>query len=210
MTSRRTTRRDVEDPPVGRQRAPTAGSRVRSDRGTVETRQGTQANHANASGGSRDRSQSALQMAVLQQFRELFRLSQRHFQRIEARCGVSGAQLWALSELDRQPGLTISELARCLSVHLSTSSNLLDKLEKQRLVRRERRGSDQRVVRVYVTAAGTKLLTRAPKPAEGLIPDALSRMQPLALGSLQRDLATLLTLVAGRSARAAMKPLAEP
>ena len=36
-------------------------------------------------------------MAVLQQFRELFRVSQQHFQRVESSCGVSGAQLWALS-----------------------------------------------------------------------------------------------------------------
>lgn len=157
-----------------------------------------------------DPSHGAVPMAVLQQFRELFRVSQRHFQRIEARCGVSGAQLWALSELDRQPGLTISELARALSIHLSTSSNLLDKLERQGLVRRERRGSDQRVVRVYVTVAGKKLLAKAPKPVEGVIPDALTRMQPLALRRLHRDLTTLLELAAARSARDAMKPLAEP
>ena len=47
-------------------------------------------------------------LAVLQQFRELFRVSQRHFQRIEARCGLGGAQLWALSEVGKRPGLTIS------------------------------------------------------------------------------------------------------
>lgn len=93
-------------------------------------------------------------LAVLKQFRELFRVSQRHFQRLGARCGVSGAQLWALSEVDKRPGSTISELARVLSIHLSTSSNLLDKLERQALIRRERRSEDQRIVRVNVTAAG--------------------------------------------------------
>ncbi len=148
--------------------------------------------------------------AVLQQFRELFRVSQRHFQRIEARCGVSGAQLWALSELDKRPGLTISELARALRIHLSTSSNLLDKLEKQALVRRERRSSDQRLVRVYVTPAGRKILAKCPKPVEGVIPDALGRMPTAALGRLHRDLESLLNLASVRSARAGMKPLAEP
>lgn len=149
-------------------------------------------------------------MEVLQQFRELFRVSQRHFQRIEARCGVSGAQLWALSELDRRPGLTISELARTLSIHLSTSSNLLDKLEQQSLVRRERRSKDQRLVRVYVTARGKKLLAKAPRPVEGVIPDALGRLPVSALRRLHGDLAALLELASARSARDAMKPLAEP
>ena len=149
-------------------------------------------------------------LAVLQQFRQLFRESQRHFQRIESRCGVSGAQLWALCEVDRSPGLTISELARTLSIHLSTSSNLIDKLETQALVRRERRSKDQRLVRVYLTAAGRKLLAKAPKPVDGVIPDALGRLSMSTLRRLQRDLQALLDAANARSARDAMKPLAEP
>ncbi|MEP7206229.1 MAG: MarR family transcriptional regulator [Casimicrobiaceae bacterium] len=147
---------------------------------------------------------------MLQQFRELFRVSQRHFQRIESRCGVSGAQLWALCEIARQPGLTISEIARVLSVHLSTSSNLLDKLQDQGLVRRERTSADQRLVRVYVTADGKRLLARAPKPVEGVIPDALSKLPSTALRRLQGDLQVLLQVASARSARDSMKPLGEP
>ncbi len=148
-------------------------------------------------------------LAVLQQFRELFRVSQRHFQSIEARCGLGGAQLWALSEIGKRPGLTISELARQLSIHLSTSSNLLDKLEAQGLIRRERRSTDQRLVRVYATAAGTKVLARAPKPVEGIIPDALGRMPASTVRRLHEDMQELLKVASARSARAAMKPLAE-
>jgi DNA-binding MarR family transcriptional regulator len=159
---------------------------------------------------ARSSADAVMASEVLQQFRELFRVSQRHFQRIEASCGVSGAQLWALSELSRRPGQTISELARALSIHLSTSSNLLDKLEKQSLVRRERRSEDQRLVRVYVTAAGRRLLARAPKPAEGVIPDALAKLPGTAVRRLRRDLKALLEHASSRSARDAMKPLAEP
>ena len=152
----------------------------------------------------------AASMAVLQQFRELFRVSQQHFQRIESSCGVSGAQLWALSELKAAPGLTVSGLARALSIHLSTSSNLLDKLEAQELIRRERKGADQRVVQVYLTKAGQQLLRKAPKPVEGVIPDALGRMPTAALRSLKRDLDLLLGLTSARKPGEGMKPLAEP
>ena len=153
---------------------------------------------------------AAATMAVLQQFRELFRVSQQHFQRIESNCGVSGAQLWALSELKATPGLTVSGLARALSIHLSTSSNLLDKLEAQELIRRERNSADQRVVRVYLTIAGQQLLRKAPKPVEGVIPDALGRMPDTALRSLKRDLELLLGLASVRDRGEGMKPLAEP
>lgn len=146
---------------------------------------------------------------VLQHIRELLRVSQQHFQRIEARCGVSGAQLWALAELQARPGLKISELATVLSVHLSTASNLLDRLEAKALVRRQRGTKDQRVVRVFLTPAGQRVLRKAPRPAEGIIPDALHRMPRDALGRLDRDLEKLLLLTRIRDRRAAMKPLAD-
>jgi DNA-binding MarR family transcriptional regulator len=155
-------------------------------------------------------SHAAAAMAVLQQFRELFRVSQQHFQRIESNCGVSGAQLWALSELKAAPGLTVSGLARALSIHLSTSSNLLDKLEAQELIRRERNSADQRVVQVYLTNAGQQLLRKAPIPAEGVIPDALGRMPATTLRNLKRDLDLLLGLASVRNPEERMKPLAEP
>jgi DNA-binding MarR family transcriptional regulator len=148
--------------------------------------------------------------AVLQQFRELFRVSQQHFQRIESHCGVSGAQLWALSELSSAPGLSVSQLARKMSIHLSTSSNLLDKLEAQGFVRRERGTDDHRIVRIFLTASGQRMLKKAPRPVEGVIPDALAKMPAQALRSLQRDLGLLLDLACVRSPGAALKPLAEP
>ncbi len=122
---------------------------------------------------------------------------------------MSGAQLWALAELQARPGLKISELATVLSVHLSTASNLLDRLEAKALVRRQRGTKDQRVVRVYLTPAGQRVLRKAPKPAEGIIPDALHRMPRDALGRLDRDLEKLLRLTRIRDRRAAMKPLAD-
>ena len=153
---------------------------------------------------------AAIAVAVLRQFRELLRVSQQHFQRIESNCGVSGAQLWALSEIATVPGLTVSDLARALSIHLSTSSNLLDKLESQDLIRRKRNSADQRVVRVYLTAAGRQVLRKAPRPVEGVIPDALGKMPIAALRSLKRDLDLLLGFASVRSRKAGMKPLADP
>jgi DNA-binding MarR family transcriptional regulator len=147
---------------------------------------------------------------VLRQIRQLFRASQEHFKRVEARCGVSGVQVWAASELRERPGLTISQLASALSIHLSTASNLLDRMEGNALVRRERSQDDQRVVRVFLTGAGTRMLRKAPKPFPGVIPNALDQMSPSALSRLHRDLGTLLELAHVHGRQAAMKPLSEP
>jgi DNA-binding MarR family transcriptional regulator len=159
---------------------------------------------------TRNESKAPQAAVVLQHIRELFRVSQQHFKRVEARCGVSGVQVWAASELKARPGMTISELANALSIHLSTASNLLDRLEGNGLARRERGKNDQRVVRAYITSAGETMLRRAPKPVQGVIPDALDRMPGAALARLDQDLEKLLQLARIRDRRAAMKPLAEP
>ena len=166
--------------------------------------------HGGSSPPGRKNAKGREASAVLRHVRELFRVSQEHFRRIEARCGVSGVQVWAVAELRAKPGMTISELARALSIHLSTASNLLDRMEGNRLVRRERGAKDQRIVHVFVTRAGERMLRRAPEPAEGVIPDALDRMPVAALHRLDRDLGKLLALARIRNLRAAMKPLAEP
>ena len=152
---------------------------------------------------------ASLELRVLQHLRELYRVSQQHFQRIEVRCGLSGAQLWALSELRARPGATISQVASALSVHLSTASNLLDRLEERKLVRRHRGPPDQRVVRVALTPEGEAMLRLAPKPAEGIIQDALHRMRTDALARLDHDLEALLRNAQSRNPAAAMTPLAE-
>lgn len=167
------------------------------------------ASGASSSAGT-DHAAPSAAASVLQHLRELYRVSQQHFQRIEARCGLSGAQLWALSQLQARPGSTVSELAVALSVHLSTASNLLDRLEDRELVRRHRGPPDQRVVRVLLTAQGKRMLQLAPRPAEGIIQDALQRMSEDALVRLDRDLEALLRHAQVRNQRAAMKHLAEP
>jgi DNA-binding MarR family transcriptional regulator len=144
---------------------------------------------------------------VLMQLRELFRVSQQHFQRIEARCGLSGAQVWALAELDERPGLTVSELAARLAIRLSTASNVLRKLDERGLIRRERGRADHRVVTIVLTPGGQRLLRKAPRPVQGVLQEALGRMPAEAIGRLHRDLALLLAGATVRDRRGALRPL---
>ena len=109
--------------------------------------------------------------SIVQQFRIIFRSIQDHSRWVERQCGVSAAQLWAMFELSAHPGIRVSELSKALSIHQSTASNMLDKLEKKGLVARKRKSSDQRVVRLYLTDKGAELVAPAPRPAHG----ALSR-----------------------------------
>lgn len=109
---------------------------------------------------------------VVQPLRIVNRAMQEHSRWAERQCWVSAAQLWALLELAAQPGLRVSELSQALALHQSTTSNLLDKLEKKALVERQRGGPDQRVVQVYLSDAGQEIVARAPQPAQGAVSSA--------------------------------------
>jgi DNA-binding MarR family transcriptional regulator len=131
-------------------------------------------------------------LGVLMKFRQVFRAAKLHFGAVERSVGVSGAQLWTLQELRDHPGLKVSELAAAMALHQSTVSNLLEALSRRKLLTRRRDDQDQRVVRVYLTAAGAQIVRRAPGPARGVLPDALDSLSPTALRRLDHSLSDLL------------------
>ena len=150
-----------------------------------------------------------LTLEVLGKFREIFQAAKQHFGAVHEMVGVSGAQLWALWELRSQPGLRVSDLAARMAIHQSTTSTLVDKLVVAKLVRRERKDADQRVVRLYLTAVGDRILNRAPGPARGVLPDALSQLDVRELKKLSLQLDKLLAAIEVRSPEGARIHLEE-
>ncbi|QDF96641.1 MarR family transcriptional regulator [Azoarcus sp. DD4] len=146
-------------------------------------------------------------LSVLQRFRVLIRTAQRHSQWIERQSGVTGAQLWALQELSEAPGLRVGELANRMALHQSTASNMVDRLETGKLLRKERTSADQRVVRLYLTEEGEALLRRAPSPARGVLPEALRLLDEEALSRLQGELDVLLRQIKDLDEGFGMQPL---
>lgn len=137
-------------------------------------------------------SRDALMMKVLKQFRVLVRSMESHYRRVERRSGLGGAQLWALAEITRHRGLTMSELSKKLGIHLSTASNLVKRLEELGLVARKRGSADQRTVLLATTASGRRKLQAAPKPSAGLLQQALMELDEARLRALQAELGNVL------------------
>lgn len=149
----------------------------------------------------------ALATDTLKKLRIILGAVRHHFHALETVCGVSGAQVWILSAIADTPGITVSQLSQALSVHVSTASNMLDKLAKAQLVRRERSESDRRVVNVHLTDKGQAMLERAPKPLSGLIPAALDNLPEETLIRLHKDLEGLIQQMGQVDHDAADKPL---
>jgi len=130
-------------------------------------------------------------LGVLMRFRQIISVAKRHFQRVQNECGVTDAQLWALWQIATQQGLSVGELARHMSIHQSTASNLVHRLEAKGLVYRTRTGLDQRVVRTFSTSAGEAILKKAPGPMHGVLPDAVYQLPDTELRRLYEALERL-------------------
>lgn len=134
-------------------------------------------------------------LAVLQKLRVVIRAAQRHSLWIEKQCGVNGAQLWIMQELADVPGMRVGQVTALLAIQQATTSNLLDGLVRKGLVVKTRDPADQRVVKLFLSAQGLALLDGAPKPARGLLPEALAKLEPTHLKILNGGLQALLSSI---------------
>lgn len=140
-----------------------------------------------------DKDQAAI--AVLRQFRQVFNAVKSHFQQVEKTVGMGGAQVWALSVVREQPGIGVGALAKAMSIHQSTASNLVRTLIDRQMVVAAKQGADRRAVQLNLLPAGAQVLANAPGPFAGVLPDALKALPPDALTRLQVDLSQLIVLI---------------
>lgn len=145
---------------------------------------------------------------VLRQFRIVFNAVKTHFQQVERKAGLGGAQVWALSVIRDRSGIGVNDLASALNVRQPTASNLVRNLAQQRLIEVRRDGPDRRAVQLYVLPEGRKVLRRAPGPAAGVLPEALAALDAASLRRLEADLEKLLRVL-GADERAGTIPLAQ-
>ena len=135
---------------------------------------------------------AAAAVRVLRQFRLVFNSVKTHFQQVEKRAGLGGAQVWALSVIRDRPGIGVNDLARAMDVRQPTASNLVKSLAEQELIEVRKNERDGRAVMLHMRAAGGRVLKRAPGPFTGVLPEALAGLDPVTLKRLERDLAVLI------------------
>ncbi len=140
--------------------------------------------------------QSENEKQVLRRFRVVFNAVKTHFQQVEKQAGIGGAPLWALSVVQQQPGIRVTELALSMDIHQSTASNLVRSLVERQLIKTAQAVVDRRAVELYLLPAGDALLAKAPGPFTGVLPAALHRLPPQTLKRLDDDLTELIRVLA--------------
>jgi DNA-binding MarR family transcriptional regulator len=92
--------------------------------------------------------------------RDVLSLMRADFSRRAAGLGLTPGLYRLLFYLDREPGCTQVELAGVMEITPVTVGRMIDRLEKQRLVRRASHPDDRRATRVLLDKRGAELMAR--------------------------------------------------
>ena len=117
-----------------------------------------------------------LQKEVLKHFREIYIQAKSELKDNVKKTGLSGSQLWIMQQIYNFNGISNSELAKSLTLHVSTCSILVNKLIKKGLVEKARSPTDERKIVLTITSKGKQLMAKAPKSPEGAIPSTLKKL----------------------------------
>lgn len=141
---------------------------------------------------------TSAELRTLQSLRTIFGSARTHDTEVRRSAGISGSQLWALSEIAHSPrprGLTVNGLSAQMALHQTTTSNLVNALTERKLIRRVRDVADQRIVHLHASAQGKQLLLVTPGPHAGLLVDALRRLNSSQLEQLSDSLKLVVTMM---------------
>jgi DNA-binding MarR family transcriptional regulator len=100
-------------------------------------------------------------------------------------------------------------LAERLSIHQSTCSQLVEKLVARKLIIKERSSEDQRRVGLRLTEEASRLIKKAPGPAEGLLPEALSALPEETIKALNLSLEKVIEQLQIKDEMLAERPLSD-
>lgn len=117
-----------------------------------------------------------LQKEVLKHFREIFIQAKSELKDNVKKTGLSGAQLWIMQQVYNFNGISNAELAKNLTIHVSTCSLLVNKLIKKNLIEKTRDPKDERKIVLTLSPKGKQLMAKAPKSPEGAIPSTLKKL----------------------------------
>jgi len=91
---------------------------------------------------------------------------------------VTLPQFRALVVVSTRPGITVSELASTLDVHASTATRLCDRLVRKKLLKRVAGTNDRRSMRLFLAAAGVRLVERVSAHRRRDLAAIVSRLEP--------------------------------
>ncbi|MEM7610714.1 MAG: MarR family transcriptional regulator [Pseudomonadota bacterium] len=103
---------------------------------------------------------------IISALRRIMRATDMQSQKLLRQSGLTVPQLLLMQAIAREGHPSTSALAKHIVVSQATVTRIIDRLERDGLVRREKSSTDKRVVNISLTDAGNAKLDVAPEPLQ--------------------------------------------
>lgn len=140
---------------------------------------------------------------VLISLRRIIQAIDIHSRQLVRQHGITTPQLIILKQIEGEETITVSQLARHVSLKQATVTDILNRLERKGLVQRQRDTSDRRRVLVKETEEGRKLLEAAPSPLQDTFLENFENIEDWKQNMILASLQLLCTLMADEEISAA-------
>lgn len=104
---------------------------------------------------------------------------------------ITPPQFVALQWLQEEGDMTIGELSQRMYLACSTTTDLIDRMEKNELVERVKDEKDRRVVRIHLLEKGTIIIKDVINERQIYLEGVLSEMSPEEVMSIEQGMAAL-------------------
>lgn len=104
-------------------------------------------------------------------------------------------QFVALQWLSDKDGMTIGELSSKMYLAFSTTTDLIDRMETKKLVKRTRDGQDKRVVRIHLLNKGETIIQQVIKKRQEYMHERLLGLSGKEIDGLQNGLSRLFDMI---------------
>ena len=143
---------------------------------------------------------------VLEAIIYLYTESRRITKELAKRADLTGPQLTVVKLLEQVGDLSLSELSDKIRAQNSTVTGIIDRMEREGLVTRERSKEDRRVVHIRLTPKGKTLAGEIPVEPMEIFKGALESLS----GQEMRDLMRIMAKVAKRVKQIVRRDVGEP
>lgn len=141
--------------------------------------------------------------SVVEAILYLYTESRRITKELARRADLTGPQLSVVKLLEQIGDMSLSELSDKIRAQNSTVTGIIDRMEREGLVTRERSKEDRRVVFIRLTAKGHELAREIPVEPMEIFKGAIESLTAQEV----RDLMRILTKVAKRVRQAVQRDL---
>ena len=136
---------------------------------------------------------------ILSAIRRIIRAVDIHSRKLNSEFNITTPQMICHYELLRNNGITLSKLAKAVSLNLSTVNGIVDRLETKGLLTRRRSDVDRRKVLLHITDAGKQTTREAPSLLQDRLSAELRKLPELEQVTIAMSLERIVALMEAQS-----------